>query len=223
MMSWLPENISLEGQEVDYLFYIFYYITMVTLVLVTVVMITFLIKYRQKPGVRAIYSHGNTALELVWTITPAVILVVLVFMSQSSWARLKLNPPANPDVRLEVLGKQFNWIVTYPGPDGKFGTKDDVKVDNQVNVPVNKQVYISLTGSDVIHSFFIPAARVKQDLVPGRTTSVWFTAIKTGKFEIPCAELCGFGHSGMKGELVVHTPESYQKWLQKLYSKKSSS
>ena len=223
MMSWLPENISLEGQEVDYLFYIIYYITAVTLILVTVVMCAFLIKYRQKPGVRAIYSHGNTALELVWTITPTVILVVLVFMSQASWARLKLNPPANPDVRLQVLGKQFNWIVTYPGPDGKFGTKDDVKLDNQVNVPVNKKVYISLTAKEVIHSFFIPAARVKQDLVPGRTTSVWFTAFKTGKFEIPCAELCGFGHSGMNGALIVHSPESYRKWLQALYSKKSSS
>ncbi len=222
MMSWLPENISIEGQEVDYLFYIIYYITAVTLILVAGFMFYFLVRYRQKPGVRATYSHGNTALEIVWTITPAIILVILFFMSQASWARLKLNPPANPDVRLEVLGKQFNWIVTYPGPDGKFGTKDDVKLDNEVNVPVNKQVYISLSGVDVIHSFFIPAARVKQDLVPGRKTAVWFTPFKTGKYEIPCAELCGFGHSGMKGMLVVHSPKSYREWLQNLYSKKLS-
>lgn len=222
MMSWLPENISLEGKEVDFLFYIIYYITGITLILVTGTMIWFLIKYRQKPGVRAIYTHGNTTLELVWTITPAVILVILTFMSQASWARLKLNPPENPDVRLEVVAKQFNWIVTYPGPDGKFGTKDDVKLDNQVNIPVNKQVFITLTGKDVIHSFFIPSARVKQDVVPGRKTVVWFTPFKTGKFEIPCAELCGFGHSGMNGELIVHSPESYEKWLAKTYSKKPS-
>lgn len=222
MMSWLPENISADGNELDFLFHTIYYITLVTFILVAACMIVFLIRYRAKPGVRAIYSHGNNKLEIAWTITPAIILAIIMSLTQSSWAKLKLNPPANPDIRLEVVGKQFNWIVNYPGPDGKFGTKDDVKLDNQVNIPINKMVYISLTGTDVIHSFFIPAARVKQDLVPGRTTAVWFTAIKTGKFEIPCAELCGTGHSGMNGELIVHTPESYQQFIQKLYSKKLS-
>lgn len=222
MMSWLPENISAEGVHLDYLFYTIYYITGITFILVAACMVVFLIRYRQKPGVRATYTHGNNTLEILWTVTPAVILVIIMFMTQASWAKLKLTPPANPGVRLEVQGKQFNWIVSYPGPDGKFGTKDDVKLDNQVNVPVNKTAYISLTGTDVIHSFFIPAARVKQDVVPGRTTAVWFTPTKAGKYEIPCAELCGTGHSGMKGELVVHTPESYQQWIQNLYSKKQS-
>lgn len=221
MMSWLPENISAEGHEVDFLFYVIYYITTATFVLVGVLMVAFLILYRQKPGVRATYTHGNNTLEIAWTVTPAIILVVIMFLSQASWAKLKLNPPANPDVRLEVIGKQFNWIVVYPGPDGKFGTPDDVKLDNQVNVPINKSVYISLVGEDVIHSFFIPHARVKQDVVPGRRTAVWFTPTKPGKFEIPCAELCGTGHSGMNGELVVHTPESYQKWLEETYKKSS--
>ena len=223
MMSYLPENISAEGLEVDYLFYIFYYLTAVILFFVTAAMVVFLIKYRQKPGVKAIYTHGNTTLEIVWTITPTVILIILLFMSQDSWGRLKLNPPANPDLRIEVEAKQFNWIVRYPGPDGKFGTDDDVKLDNTVHILVNKQVFISLKAKDVIHSFFIPAARVKQDVVPGRTTAVWFTPIKTGKFEIPCAELCGFGHSGMNGELIVHTPESYRKWVAETWGAKKPS
>ncbi len=223
MMSYLPENISVEGKEVDFLFYIFYYLTGVTLFLVTAAMVIFLIKYRQKPGVKAIYTHGNTTLELIWTITPAVILLILLFVSQDSWARLKLNPPANPDLRIEVEAKQFNWIVRYPGPDGKFGTADDVKLDNTIHIPVGKQVFFSLKAKDVIHSFFIPAARVKQDVVPGRTTTVWFTPIKTGKYEIPCAELCGFGHSGMKGELIVHTPESYRKWVAETWGAKKPS
>lgn len=219
MMSWLPENIAAEGGQVDFLFYTIYYITTVTFVLVAVCMVAFLILYRQKPGVRATYTHGNNKLEIAWTVTPALILVVLMFLSQASWANLKLNPPANPDIRLEVIGRQFNWIVTYAGPDGRFGTGDDVKLDNQLNVPVNKTVYIALSGEDVIHSFFIPHARVKQDVVPGRQTAVWFTPTKPGKYEIPCAELCGTGHSGMKGELVVHTPESYQQWLEKTFKK----
>ncbi len=220
MLRWLPENISLEGLEIDYLFYVSYYLTAVTFVLVAAAMVAFLILYRSRPGVRAKYTHGNTTLEIIWTVVPAVIPLVFIFMSQASWARLKLNPPANPDLRVEVTGKQFNWIVRYPGPDGKFGTPDDVTLDNQLNVPVNKQVLITLKGEDVIHSFFIPQARMKQDVVPGREIPLWFTLTKPGKYEIPCAELCGFGHSGMKGEVVVHTPESYQAWVEKTWAAK---
>jgi len=222
MMSWLPENISADGGDMDFLFYVIYYITSATFILVAVCMVAFLILYRQKPGVRATYTHGNNTLEIIWTITPAIFLVVIMLLSQPSWAKFKLDRPANPDVRIGVIAKQFNWIVVYPGPDGKLGTKDDVKLDNQVNVPVNKTVLISMTGQDVIHSFFIPQARVKQDIVPGRETAVWFKPIKTGKFEIPCAELCGMGHSGMNGELVVHTAESYKAFLEKINTKKSS-
>ena len=218
MMSWLPENISVEGIEIDRLFYISYYLTAATFILVAAAMLIFIIRYRQKPGVRARYTHGNSTLEILWTVVPAVILLVFVLMSQNSWARLRYNPPANPDVHLEVTGKQFNWIVRHPGPDGKLGTADDKSFDNQINVPVHKKVLITLKGEDVIHSFFIPQARVKQDVVPGRTIPLWFTLTKTGKFEIPCAELCGFGHSGMKGEIVVHTPEGYQAWMQQTWA-----
>ena len=137
MMGWLPENASLAGKEVDFLFYVIYYITGATLLLVGICMATFLIMYRKKPGVRATYTHGNNALEIVWTVVPALILVLLVFMTSTSWSRIKVNVPANPDVTINVLGKQFNWIVNYSGPDGKFGTPDDKKVDNVVHVPVN--------------------------------------------------------------------------------------
>ena len=104
MMSWLPENISADGEYVDFLFALIYYITAATFVLVAVCMATFLILYRQKPGVRATYTHGNNTLEIIWTITPAIILIVILFLSHASWAKLKLSPPANPDVRLEVIG-----------------------------------------------------------------------------------------------------------------------
>ena len=220
MLDWLPENISLEGKEVDFFFYISYYLTTITFILVAVTMAAFLIIYRQKPGQKAKYSHGNNTLEIIWTVVPTVILLVFVLMTQASWARLKYTPPANPDVRVEVIGKQFNWVIVYPGPDQKFGTSDDLKLDNQLNVPVNKQVLITLKGEDVIHSFFIPAVRLKQDILPGRKIPFWFTQIKTGTYEMPCAELCGVGHSGMKGELVVHTEESYKKWLKTAWSKK---
>jgi len=211
MLRWLPEDVSTYGHEIDSLFYLIYYITAATFVLVTVLMIVFLVKYRHKEGRRAIYSHGNTTLEIIWTIIPAAILVVLSFMSAATWAKVKRHVPPS-DFDIQVTAKQFNWEVFYPGPDGKLGTEDDIKFDNDVHVPVNKPIRVHLTSSDVIHSFFIPNLRFKQDAVPGRTVLGWFEATKPGQYELPCAELCGFGHSGMKGWLHVHTPADYAKW-----------
>ncbi len=211
MLQWLPEDVSTFGGEIDSLFYLIYYITAATFILVTVLMVLFLVMYREQPGRRATYTHGNTSLEIIWTIIPAAILIVLSFMSVSTWAKVKQHAP-DSDFELQVAAKQFNWDVVYPGADGKFGTDDDVKFDNDLHVPVNKVVRVQLSSKDVIHSFFLPNLRLKQDAVPGRTILVWFEATKPGKYEIPCAELCGFGHSGMKGWLYVHTPEEYAKW-----------
>jgi cytochrome c oxidase subunit 2 len=215
MMSWLPENVSTFGAGIDQLFYLIYYITSGTFILVSVLMIAFLVLYRYRPGRRAIYTHGNTTLEIIWTIVPALILVMLGLLSKSRWEAIK-DARAMPkgDVSVRVTAKQFNWEVRYPGPDGKFDTEDDLQIDNDVHVPVNKNVQIALRSKDVIHSFFVPQARLKQDAVPGREIPVWFNVTKAGTYEIPCAELCGFGHSGMKGSLIVHDPASYEKWRQ---------
>jgi cytochrome c oxidase subunit 2 len=220
MMQWLPEDVSTFGQEIDSLFYLIYYITAVTFILVTVFMVVFLIKYRDQGGRRATYSHGNTTLEIIWTIIPAVILIVLAFMSASTWAKVKRHAP-DSDFELQVTAKQFNWEVVYPGADRKFDTPDDVKFDNDLHVPVNKVVRVYLGSKDVIHSFYLPNLRLRQDAVPGRTILVWFEATKPGKYELPCSQLCGFGHSGMKGWLYVHTPEEYTKWAQENLAAKS--
>ncbi len=219
MMSWLPENVSTFGGEIDSLFYLIYYITGAVFILVTVLMVLFLILYRHREGRRATYSHGNTALEIIWTVIPAIILVALSFMSVSSWGKIKSHAPPS-DFQIQVTAKQFNWEIVYPGPDGKFGTEDDLQMDNDMHVPVNKVVHIILKSRDVIHSFFLPQLRVKQDAVPGRDILVWFEATKPGKYELPCAELCGFGHSGMRGWLYVHTPEDYQKWARESWPQK---
>ncbi|MGN6732974.1 MAG: cytochrome c oxidase subunit II [Candidatus Binatia bacterium] len=220
MLQWLPEDVSTFGQEIDSLFYLIYYITAVTFIVVTVLMVVFLIKYRDQGGRRETYSHGNTTLEIIWTIIPAAILIVLAFMSASTWAKVKRHAP-DSDFELQVTAKQFNWEVVYPGADRKFDTPDDVKFDNDLHVPVNKVVRVYLGSKDVIHSFYLPNLRLRQDAVPGRTILVWFEATKPGKYELPCSQLCGFGHSGMKGWLYVHTPEEYTKWAQENLAAKS--
>src|SRR5207249_1355446 len=161
---------------------------------------------------KAIYTHGNTRLEILWTLAPTVIVIMLGFMNKDLWARIKKDMPV-PDVTVRVTGKQFNWEILYAGPDGKFGTPDDYQVDNDLRVPVNKNVQVILASHDVIHSFFIPQARLKQDALPGRDIRAWFNITVPGVYEIPCAELCGFGHSGMKGQLTVLSDADYQAWL----------
>ena len=136
----------------------------------------------------------------------------LDFLGAPVWAKVKIERPPT-DLTVQITGKQFAWDVVYPGPDGKFGTADDRAFLDELHVPVGKPVHVVLKAKDVIHSFFLPNFRLKQDMVPGRTIEGWFEATKPGKYELPCAELCGFGHSGMKGWVHVHTPEEYQKWV----------
>jgi len=209
---WLPENVSTYGRDIDWLFELIYYITGITAILVFATMLVFLVMYRDRPGRRARYTHGNTTLEIVWTVVPSLILVILTFLSAPAWSKIKIQPPPASDFVVQVTAKQFNWQVTYPGADGKFGTADDKTLLDEMHVPVNKVVHVNLRSQDVIHSFFVPNFRMKQDAVPGREIVQWFEATKTGKYELPCAELCGFGHSGMRGWIYVHTPDDYKKW-----------
>ena len=212
--EWLPENVSTFGREVDTLFLLIYWITSITFLGVVITLIVFLIKYRFQEGRKAEYIHGNTTLEIVWTAATTVIVFGLAMLSLPQWGRIK-SPSQfpNPDVVVQVNAKQFNWDMTYPGPDKEFGTKDDLELENQLHVPVNKVVHVRLNSEDVIHSFFVPQLQLKQDALPGRSINVWFKATKSGRYEIPCAELCGFGHSGMLGHLTVHTDDDYAGWV----------
>jgi cytochrome c oxidase subunit 2 len=212
MLKYLPENVSTYGGEIDSLFYIIYWITGVAFLLVAGAMIAFLVMYRHREGRRARYVHGSTALEIIWTVGTTIIVVALGIMSQPLWAKIKQEVPPS-DVQVRVTGKQFNWEILYPGPDGKFDTSDDLQIDNELHVPVDRVVHVFLASKDVIHSFFLPNLRLKQDALPGRMIEAWFEATKAGTYEIPCAELCGFGHSGMLGHLIVHSAEDYEKWV----------
>ncbi|MBI4160818.1 MAG: cytochrome c oxidase subunit II [Acidobacteria bacterium] len=212
MMGWLPENVSTFGGRIDFLFHLIYWITAVICLLVLAKMALFLVLYRKRPGRPAHYSHGHATLEVIWTVVPALILVALTVMSGRVWRDIKGEPPP-ADVRVRVTGKQFNWKILYPGPDREFGTPDDLEAENDLYVPVDRNVRVELRSEDVIHSFFLPHLRVKQDAVPGRVIETWFEATRPGEFEIACAELCGFGHYQMRGHLYVQTPEEYDAWV----------
>ena len=220
MMGWLPENVSTFGSKIDFLFYLIYYITAVTCLLVLGTMVIFLILYRQRPGRRAQYSHGNNTLEIIWTVVPALILVVLTVMSGAVWRDIRGTLPPL-DVQVRVIGKQFNWRIIYPGPDGRFDTADDLEKENDLIVPVNRVVRVLLGSDDVIHSFFLPHLRVKQDALPGREIPIWFEATRTGEFEIACAELCGFGHYQMKGKLKVQAADEYEDWIREQWPRQA--
>jgi len=216
MLSWLPENVSTYGRDIDSMMYLIYYIVGAWFLLTYGAMILFLILYRRREGRRATYIEGNRLGEAAWILVPLLIVLVLDlwidFRGAEVWAKVMGRVPLS-DLRIQVTAKQFNWEILYPGPDGKFGTADDLQLENEMHVPVNKVVRVVLKSKDVIHSFFLPHLRLKQDTVPGREIEAWFEAIKPGKYEIPCAELCGFGHSGMKGWLYVHPAEEYQQWV----------
>ena len=212
MLGWLPHNISTYGADIDWLFSLIHWITGVIFLGVMGALLAFVVKYRHREGRRATYTHGSTVLEVLWTIVPAIILIVLFMLSQSIWWSIKGSVP-DSNFQVHVTAKQFNWEVTYPGPDGQFGTDDDLTLENELHVPINTVVVVTLQSRDVIHSFFLPNLRLKQDAVPGREIRAWFEATEPGRYELPCAELCGFGHSGMLGYLTVSSPEDYSKWV----------
>ncbi|HKM99695.1 MAG TPA: cytochrome c oxidase subunit II [Candidatus Binataceae bacterium] len=213
---YFPHDISTFGPQVDWLFLLIFWIVVITWAAVMIAMVVFMFKYRHRPGRKAEYIEGNTRLEIVWTTVTAVIMIALAFMSRSTWAEIKEHGPPG-QVFYKVAAKQFNWEITYPGPNGKFDSKA-LTVENEMHVPVNQVVRIDLTSKDVIHSFFVPNMRLKQDAVPGRTIHVWFEAKEPGQYAIPCAELCGFGHSGMQGTLTVESEADFQKWLKDQYA-----
>ncbi|MEK7668888.1 MAG: cytochrome c oxidase subunit II [Gemmatimonadota bacterium] len=210
---WFPTNASSFGGDVDRIFYIILYITGAVFVLVEVGLLVFLVRYRRREGRTATYTHGSTTAEIVWTTIPAVTVICLALVSQRVWSAVK-DPASFPRdaVPLGVHAKQFEWQFTMPGPDGRLGTDDDVFRKNELHLQVGRSYAAALTAQDVIHSFFIPAFRLKQDAVPGMTITVWFRPTAPGVFDLACAELCGVGHYRMGAKVYVHTAEEFARW-----------
>jgi cytochrome c oxidase subunit 2 len=224
-MHIFPENVSTYGQEIDNLFWLVTAFAGIAFVISLFVLFYPLIRNHEKRVKRATYFTGDKRKHFKW-ITAALVLLALsdfaiLFAEHNTWEKIE-NIPPNPDVRLAITGRQWNWMFTYPGPDGKLYTADDVTIDEQnseLHVPVNKNIVFDLRSRDVIHSFFVVETRLKQDAIPGRTNTRWLNFTKEGKYILACAEICGLAHSQMRNFIVVESQEKYEHYLAALYSK----
>lgn len=224
-MRIFPENVSTYGQEIDDLFWLISVFVIIAFVISLFVLIYPLIKYNYKKVKKADYVTGESKKHFRW-ITIALVLLassdfVILLAEHGTWDKIE-NIPAQYEVRVGVTGRQWNWIFTYPGPDGKLNTADDVVIDEQnseLHVPVNKNIVFELRASDVLHSFFVVNTRLKQDVIPGRMNTRWINITKEGKYDISCAEICGLLHSVMRNFLVVESQEKYDRYIKTLYEK----
>jgi len=216
---WLPENINKYGYVIDDLFMFILYLTGVIFIVTGLLLFRFLWKYDASRNSEPVkYTHGSHTLEIIWSILPAVTLLFIAIFQMDAWAEHKMRRPLleNGDRKpalAQVTGRQFEWRIRYAGPDQQIGTPDDFHTVNDLHVPVDEDVVLQIQSEDVLHSFFLPNLRIKQDLVPGMRQFTWFHANRTGIFDLACAELCGWGHYKMRGRLIVESREDFEAWL----------
>jgi cytochrome c oxidase subunit 2 len=206
---WLPRSAGTIGRQVDYLFLIILGITGAVFVVTQLALAYVTWTGATRPGKTARYFHGSQWLEFVWTLIPAGILIFLALYQMGTWADIKdpaLMPEGPPSA--EITGRQFQWLIRYPGPDGKLGTIDDLHATNDLRMVRGVPTKFLLRSEDVIHSFFLPQIRIKQDAVPGLDIPIWFDVDRAGRYEIVCTELCGWGHYKMRAVLTVYDTEA---------------
>lgn len=213
---WLPRDISKHGYQIDHLFYFILVLTGVVFAATELTLFWFLWRYDGATnGAPVKYTHGSHNLEVIWTILPAATLLFIAIYQMNAWADVKMRTPKDMPPTVEVTARQFEWRLRYPGEDGKLGTRDDIYHVNDLHIPVDEEVLVDLKSMDVLHDFFLPHMRIKQDAVPGMTIPVWFRANEhdVGTYDLVCAELCGWGHYKMKGRLTVERRPQYEQWL----------
>ena len=255
---WLPRNVATFGRSIDNLLSLLLGITGFFFVLVEAILVIAMYRFAAEPGRRGVFVHGNHTLELVWTLVPGVILLLLAIVQIRTWAEVKFQknmPAPNGETeQMEVMARQWEWRVRYPSPermdswvqDPKLAQDfdrnphvDDVHLTNEIHVWKGVKVLVHLKTEDVIHSFFLPNVRLKQDALPGKSIPVWFAVTDynterkgdrwveigydpaTGTWsdlstiwELACAEFCGVRHSMMRGKLYVHKDrEDFLAWL----------
>jgi cytochrome c oxidase subunit 2 len=213
---WLPKDVSAHGHEIDHLFNFILWLTGAVFVATEMLLFWFIWRYDAKRSTTPVqFTHGSHNLEIVWKILPAATLLFIAIYQMNAWADVKMDKPDMP-FTASVTARQFEWRIKYPGADGVLDTADDLHVVNDLHVPLDEMVMVRLESEDVLHDFFLPHMRIKQDAVPGMAIPVWFRPKESGTYDLVCAELCGWGHYKMKGRLTVEPRSDFEAWLQKL-------
>jgi cytochrome c oxidase subunit 2 len=211
-IHWNGQEASTAAPKIDDLLNVMIVISAFVFSLVMVVLFYALWKFRAKPGDESDGEpiHGNTRLEVAWTVIPTII---VLFGAGYSWAVLNDIEKSDRDpLTVDVFSQQFAWSFGYPG-------KDNAWSEGEMHVPLGRQVHFKMHSLDVIHSFWVPEWRIKKDNVPGITTTAIVTPDRPGTYQLICTELCGFGHSTMRAKVVVERPVDFRAWVAGLNEK----
>jgi cytochrome c oxidase subunit 2 len=198
-----PDAASRVAERTDYLYFALIGFSSIVMLIVFAPMIYFLFKYRRgKKADRSPNRLPTIAIEITWTIIPVIVFTGLFAWGANQYFTIERPPP--DAMEINVVGKQWMWKIQHPEGNREI---------DELHVPVGRNIKLTLASQDVIHSFFLPAFRIKQDVVPGRYTTEWFNADKIGTYYLFCSEYCGTHHSAMKGKVIVMSPADYEQWL----------
>ena len=198
-----PEQASTMAAQVDYFYLFLIAVSLFFGIIITAMLIGFSIRFRRRnPQDVGHHIHGSTVLEIVWSVIPFGI--TMVIFAWGVWLFFGFSRPPDNAHEVFVVGKQWMWKLQHM--EGR-------REINELHVPIGQAVRLTMTSEDVIHAFYIPAFRMKFDVVPGRYTTSWFEATKVGEYHLFCAEYCGTEHSGMIGKIIVMEPADFEKWL----------
>ena len=233
LSPWVATPLASNWHQMDATLTITLVITGVFFIGINLFVVWTLLRYRHKEGLRAAYEPNNHKLERRLTLFTSIGIMALLAPGLFVYAEY-VEPPKDALV-MEVLGQQWQWRYRFPGPSGKLGLTDprfvagnnpfgidpggpngreDIVVNsNEVHLPLGRPVKVLLRSHDVLHDFFAPPFRARMNMVPGMVTSFWFTPTQVGRFEVLCAQLCGMGHSNMRGYVVVDEPQKFAAWL----------
>ena len=216
MASWYLAQGSTYAADIDNLVLLIGIIVGAWFVAAELVLFWLIFRFRARPGVTGQYIAGEQPREKRWVSYPhyAVLVfdVIILVFALRVWNNVKITSPT-PEETVRIVGQQWAWTFVHAGPDGKLDTPDDIRTVDDLYVQVNKIYRFELHSRDVLHSFSVPVFRLKQDAIPGRMISGWFTPTVTGAFDIQCAEICGLGHGYMPARLHVQTAAERTAWL----------
>jgi cytochrome c oxidase subunit 2 len=205
-IRWNGQGASTAAPDIDRLLDVMIVLSAFVFALVMVMLFYALWKFKAKPGDESDGEpiHGNTRLEVAWTLIPTII---VLFGAGYSWAVLEsIEDEDENALKVQVYAQQFAWSFGYPG-------KGNAWSEGELHVPLGRQVQFKMHAQDVIHSFWVPEWRIKKDNVPGITTTAIVTPDKVGTYQLVCTELCGFGHTTMRANVVVQPPAEFRKWV----------